>query len=60
MLRNRQPVGRDLEERRPAWVELGARKLLFDLAAWSQSIGFAPHRDFGDFAPLRTRSIFPS
>lgn len=23
-----------------------ARKLLRDLAAWSQSIGFAPHRDF--------------
>ena len=23
-----------------------ARKLLHDLAAWSQSIGFAPHRDF--------------
>ena len=23
-----------------------ARKLLCDLAAWSQSIGFAPHRDF--------------
>ena len=25
-----------------------ARKLLRDLAAWSQSIGFAPHRDFTD------------
>ena len=23
-----------------------SRKLLRDLAAWSQSIGFAPHRDF--------------
>ena len=25
-----------------------ARKLLRDLAAWSQSIGFAPHRDFAE------------
>jgi hypothetical protein len=29
-----------------------ARKLLRDLAAWSQSIGFAPHRDFAAVEPL--------
>jgi hypothetical protein len=29
-----------------------ARKLLRDLAAWSQSIGFAPHRDFAVVEPL--------
>jgi hypothetical protein len=29
-----------------------ARKLLRDLAAWSQSIGFAPHRDFAAVQPL--------
>ncbi|MGZ5882608.1 MAG: hypothetical protein ACXWJO_12705, partial [Xanthobacteraceae bacterium] len=29
-----------------------ARKLLRDLAAWSQSIGFTPHRDFAAVEPL--------
>lgn len=29
-----------------------ARKLLRDLAAWSQSIGFAPHRDFAAVEPI--------
>jgi hypothetical protein len=29
-----------------------ARKLLRDLAAWSQSIGFAPHRDFAEVEPI--------
>jgi hypothetical protein len=29
-----------------------ARKLLRDLAAWAQSIGFAPHRDFATVEPL--------
>jgi hypothetical protein len=29
-----------------------ARKLLRDLAAWSKSIGFAPHRDFAAVEPL--------
>ena len=29
-----------------------ARKLLRDLAAWAQSIGFAPHRDFAAVEPL--------
>jgi hypothetical protein len=29
-----------------------ARKLLRDLAAWSQSIGFAPHRDFTAVEPI--------
>jgi hypothetical protein len=29
-----------------------ARKLLRDLAAWSQSIGFAPHQDFAAVEPL--------
>src|ERR1700688_3881566 len=29
-----------------------ARKLLRDLAAWSQSIGFAPHRDFAAVEPV--------
>jgi hypothetical protein len=29
-----------------------ARKLLRDLAAWSQSIGFPPHRDFAAVEPL--------
>jgi hypothetical protein len=29
-----------------------ARKLLRDLAAWSQSIGFEPHRDFAAVEPL--------
>jgi hypothetical protein len=28
------------------------RKLLRDLAAWSQSIGFAPHRDFAAVEPI--------
>jgi hypothetical protein len=29
-----------------------ARKLLRDLAKWSQSIGFAPHRDFATVEPV--------
>ena len=29
-----------------------ARKLLCDLAAWSRSIGFAPHRDFAAVEPV--------
>ena len=29
-----------------------ARKLLRDLAAWSQSIGFEPHRDFATVEPM--------
>jgi hypothetical protein len=29
-----------------------ARKLLRDLSAWSQSIGFAPHRDFAAVEPV--------
>ena len=29
-----------------------ARKLLRDLAAWSQSIGFSPHRDFAAVEPI--------
>jgi hypothetical protein len=29
-----------------------ARKMLRDLAAWSQSIGFAPHRDFAAVEPI--------
>jgi hypothetical protein len=29
-----------------------ARKLLRDLAAWSRSIGFAPHRDFAAVEPV--------
>jgi hypothetical protein len=29
-----------------------ARKLLRDLAAWSQSIGFPPHRDFAAVEPI--------
>jgi hypothetical protein len=29
-----------------------ARKLLRGLAAWSQSIGFAPHRDFAAVEPI--------
>jgi hypothetical protein len=43
-----------------------ARKLLRDLAAWSQSIGFAPHRDFaaaeqifGDVNADASDSVFP-
>jgi hypothetical protein len=43
-----------------------ARKLLRDLAAWSQSIGFAPHRDFatierifGDISADESEAIFP-
>jgi hypothetical protein len=34
--------GSPMREVDPAW----ARKLLGDLAAWSQSIGFPPHADF--------------
>ena len=29
-----------------------ARKLLRDLAVWSRSIGFAPHRDFTTVEPI--------
>jgi hypothetical protein len=43
-----------------------ARKLLRDLAAWSQSIGFAPHRDFatverifGDISADESEADFP-
>jgi hypothetical protein len=43
-----------------------ARKLLRDLAAWSQSIGFAPHRDFaaierifGDISADASEADFP-
>jgi hypothetical protein len=43
-----------------------ARKLLRDLAAWSQSIGFAPHRDFatverifGDISADESEANFP-
>jgi hypothetical protein len=43
-----------------------ARKLLRDLAAWSQSIGFAPHRDFatierifGDVSADASEADFP-
>jgi len=43
-----------------------ARKLLRDLAAWSQSIGFAPHRDFaaverifGDVSVDASDAVFP-
>jgi hypothetical protein len=43
-----------------------ARKLLRDLAAWSQSIGFAPHRDFtaverifGDISANESEADFP-
>jgi len=42
-----------------------ARKLLRDLAAWSQSIGFAPHRDFaavermfGDVSADASEAVF--
>src|SRR5260370_11421649 len=42
-----------------------ARKLLRDVAAWSQSIGFAPHRDFaavermfGDVSADATEAVF--
>jgi hypothetical protein len=42
-----------------------ARKLLRDLAAWSQSIGFAPHRDFaavermfGDVSADASNAVF--
>ena len=42
-----------------------ARKLLRDLAAWSQSIGFAPHRDFavverifGDVSAAASDAVF--
>jgi hypothetical protein len=42
-----------------------ARKLLRDLAAWSQSIGFAPHRDFaavermfGDVSADTSEAVF--
>jgi hypothetical protein len=43
-----------------------ARKLLRDLAAWSQSIGFVPHRDFatverifGDVSAAESEADFP-
>jgi hypothetical protein len=42
-----------------------ARKLVRDLAAWSRSIGFAPHRDFaaveqifGDVNPEASDAVF--
>jgi hypothetical protein len=51
----------------PVAVDPGyARKLLRDLVAWSQSLGFAPHRDFavvermfGDVSADSSDAVFP-